>query len=211
MSSKSSVVSAFTDEQASRLTGLSVGRLRYWDRTGFFSPSLAAENRRVAFSRVYTFNDLLSLQVLKKLLDDMHCSLQHLRDVKAELQKLDDGGWTSTTLFVLNKRVVFHDPSLDEFYEPVSNQKVFRIPLQIVHSNMKAAVEKLWERPEATIGHFERKRRVAYNAEVISGTRVTVQSIIDFIEAGYSDEEIVEEFPIIDIRDVRSVREKRAA
>ncbi|PIV76514.1 MAG: hypothetical protein COW55_01255 [Rhodobacteraceae bacterium CG17_big_fil_post_rev_8_21_14_2_50_65_11] len=88
VSSKSSVVSAFTDEQASRLTGLSVGRLRYWDRTGFFSPSLAAENRRVAFSRVYTFNDLLSLQVLKKLLDDMHCSLQHLRDVKGSCREV---------------------------------------------------------------------------------------------------------------------------
>lgn len=211
MISQSSVISAFTDEQAARLTGLSVGRLRHWDRTGFFSPSLAAENRRVAFSRVYTFRDLLSLQVLKKLRVDLKCSLQHLRAVKEKLQRLDDGGWTSTTLFVLNRKVVFHDPSRDEFYEPVSNQRVLKIPLQVVHSNMRAAVEELWKRPKSTIGRFERKRRVAYNAEVISGTRVTVQSVIDFIEAGYSDEEIVEEFPTIDILDVSTIRENRAA
>jgi MerR HTH family regulatory protein len=38
------VISAFTEEQAARLTGVTVHRLRHWDRTRFFVPSLAAAN-----------------------------------------------------------------------------------------------------------------------------------------------------------------------
>lgn len=38
------VVSAFTEEQVSRLTGISHRQLRYWDSTKFFVPSLAYEN-----------------------------------------------------------------------------------------------------------------------------------------------------------------------
>jgi MerR HTH family regulatory protein len=50
-------------DQAAKLTGLTVHRLRHWDRTGFFVPSFAAKNRRSPFSRVYSFKDLLSLRL----------------------------------------------------------------------------------------------------------------------------------------------------
>ena len=33
------VIAAFSEEHVSRLTGLSKTQLRYWDQTGFFTPS----------------------------------------------------------------------------------------------------------------------------------------------------------------------------
>ena len=211
LQSSNSIVSAFTDEQTARLTGLSVEQLRNWDRTGFFSPALAAENRRSAFSRIYTFQDLLSLHVLKALKNDYGCSLQHLRQVKKELAKLGQGSWSDFTLYVLNKRVVIHDKKSSDFYEPVDGQKVFKIPLRVVQRNMQNAVNELWERPASSIAKTEKRRRVAGFKEVLSGTRVTIDSIRDFITAGYSDNEIVEEFPSISIVDVQFVRERLAA
>jgi len=207
---KDTVISAFSDEQTARLVGLSVAQLRNWDRTGFFTPALASENRRQAYSRVYTFADLLSLQVLKKLRKDMGCSLQHLREVKEKLQALPDAGWSNTTLYVLNRRVVFHDQEKDEFYEPVSNQTVLKIPLEIVRSDMKSAVRRLWARDENEIGRQSRVRRVVQNQTVIAGTRVTVQSILDFYEAGYTVKQILAEFPTLNRVDVELVIEEAA-
>jgi MerR HTH family regulatory protein len=52
MSSKT-VITAFSDEQVERLTGVTRQQLRYWDRTGFFRPTFASEDRRAAYSRIY--------------------------------------------------------------------------------------------------------------------------------------------------------------
>lgn len=204
------VVSAFTDEQAARLVGLSVSQLRNWDRTGFFKPSLAAQNRRLAYSRIYTFSDLLSLQVLKTLRKDMGCSLQHLREVKAKLSELQDADWANTTLYVLNKRVVFRDPTNDEFYEPVDGQRVLKIPLRVVRSDMKSAVKGLWSRDDDSIGQITKVRRIAQSKEVFAGTRITVQSVIDFWRAGYSVDQIIREFPTLSELDIRNAIEDAA-
>lgn len=204
------VVSAFTDEQTARLTGLSVAQLRNWDRTGFFNPSLASSDRRKAFSRIYTFSDLLSLQVLKTLRIDMGCSLQHLREVKAKLTSLRDAQWSNTTLFVLNKRVVFHDRENDEYYEPVSNQKVLKIPLRVVKSDMKSAIKGMWSREEHDLGKISKTRRVVQHQPVFAGTRIPVKSVIDFWEAGYSIDQIIGEYPTLTEADVKSAIEEAA-
>ena len=67
MSIISNVVMAFSEEHVARLTGITVHQLRYWDRTGFFHPAFAADDRKVAFSRVYSFKDVVSLRVLNIL------------------------------------------------------------------------------------------------------------------------------------------------
>jgi uncharacterized protein (DUF433 family) len=140
----------------------------------------------------------------------MGCSLQHLREVKMKLEALEDADWANTTLFVLNKKCVFHDKNRDEFYEPVSQQKVLRIPLQVVHSDMRKAVKGLWKRNEDEIGQISKKRRVVHQEPVFSGTRITVRSVIDFWEAGYSVDDILREFPTLTERDVEAVIEDAA-
>jgi DNA-binding transcriptional MerR regulator len=71
------VIAAYSEGQAARLTGISVGQLRYWDRTEFFRPEFACEERRAAFSRIYSYLDLISLKVIARLRDET--SLQQLR------------------------------------------------------------------------------------------------------------------------------------
>lgn len=196
------VISAFTDEQASRLAGLTVHRLRHWDRTGFFVPSFAAENRRSPFSRVYSFRDLLSLQVLKALRIDLGCSLQHLREVKDKLAHLGDDRWSHTTLYVLNRRVVFHDEQTGELREPVSGQAVLQIPLRVVRRNMQAAVDDLSKRDATDVGRIVQRRNVSHNAPVLAGTRIPVAAIKRLSEDGFSPRQIVDQYPSLTDDDV---------
>src|SRR4051794_6182220 len=107
---ESSVVAAFTEDQAAKLTGISVRQLRYWDRTGFFVPTLAYEDRRQPYSRLYSFRDLVCLKVVSALRNEASVSLPHLREVKEKLSHLGDDLWAKTVLYVLKRRVVFHNP-----------------------------------------------------------------------------------------------------
>lgn len=211
MVAQSKVVSAFTDEQVARLTGLSVQQLRHWDRTGFFVPSMANPNRRMALSRVYSFLDLLELQVIKTLRKDHKCSLKHLRDVKARLEEIGENRWSKVVLYVLNRRVIVYDQQKDQLEDVVSSQQVLKIPLEIVKSDMRKRISQLWARPEDLVGSFDKKRNVVHNSLVISGTRVPVSAIVDYINDGFSDDVIVSEFPSVTISDVKAVRESQAA
>src|SRR5437867_8170175 len=98
-----SVIAAFSEEQVERLTGLTTHRLRYWDRTNFFRPTFGEDNRRVPYSRVYSFKDVASLRVLAILINQYNVSLQHLRQVSDRLKHLNEDRWTKTNLYVLNR------------------------------------------------------------------------------------------------------------
>ena len=199
------VVSAFTEEQVQRLTGVSLSRLRYWDRTKFFSPSLAFENRRLAYSRIYTFNDVASLRVLSVLVSQYNVQLSHLREVAPRLDGMDNSAWTRTTLYVLNRKVIFDDPESGRQREIVSGQYMIGIRLSEILSDTKRDVEALSIRSSDKVGKIIKTRTVAHNVPVISGTRIPVRSVQEFYEAGYTVEQILNEYPSLTTEDVKAV------
>jgi uncharacterized protein (DUF433 family) len=201
------IVSAFTEEQVERLTAISVHQLRHWDRTGFYHPEFADENRRNPYSRVYSFKDLVSLQILRTLRNELKVSLQHLREVKDKLAHLGDDRWSKTILYVLNKKVVFHDGESDERREVVSGQFVLQIPLKVVKADMESAVRDIQKRDPKKIGTIERNRRVSHNAWVVGGTRIPVDAIMSFHKAGYGIEQIIQEYPDITRQDIMAAIE----
>jgi hypothetical protein len=58
------VIRAFTLESVERLTGVTQRQLKYWDDTDFFKPEYGYENRRIPYSRLYSFQDVVALHVL---------------------------------------------------------------------------------------------------------------------------------------------------
>jgi DNA-binding transcriptional MerR regulator len=181
--SSSVVVSAFTEDHVERLTGVSQRQLRYWDRTGFFVPSLAYEDRRSPYSRLYSFRDVVSLKIVSALRNDANVPLPHLREVKEKLAHLGDDLWATTTLYVLNRRVIFDSPDMNRREEVVSGQVMLQIPLKVVSGNTEEAVRALRKREDAAIGKIERRKNVAHNQAVIAGTRIPVRSVKAFAEA----------------------------
>ena len=68
----------FTSLSASRFTGCTGNQLRYWDKIGLLKPSVQRTGGRPGVRRLYSFRDLVSLKVVKSLLDG-GMSLQRVR------------------------------------------------------------------------------------------------------------------------------------
>lgn len=206
----SDVIAAFSEDHVYRLTGLSKGRLRYWDRTGFFAPSYADENPRLPFSRIYSFKDIVALRVLEMLRVQNGVPLQHLRKVAHSLSELGDDKWTTTNLWVLNKRVVLQ-PAGQLPREVVSGQYVLPIELKKIVADTANAIQTMRTRPDNAIGQVVKIRGVSRNAWVISGTRIRVDSIKRLDEDGYTVEQIIAEYPDLMADDVRAALEHAKA
>ncbi len=76
----------FTAEQASRFTGCTAHQLRYWDRIGLVRPSVQETGGRPGVRRLYSFRDLVSLKVIRSLLEG-GMSLQRVRRAYDYLRK----------------------------------------------------------------------------------------------------------------------------
>lgn len=205
------VIGAFSEEHASRLSGVSLNQLRAWDRDGFFCPSYGVEKRHVPYGRIYSFRDIVSLRVLNDLRNNKKIPLSHLRAVSNKLAHLGDAKWTSTTLYVLGKRVVLDDPRTNSREDALSGQRIFDIPLRVVIASTRRAVRELNRRAGDQVGQVSRARFVAQNVPVLAGTRIPVASIRDFADAGYSVSKIIREYPGLTERDVQAALEYSSA
>lgn len=200
----SNVVAAFSEEQVERMTGLTKGRLRYWARTDFFCPSFVEEEQRLAFSRFYSFKDVVALRTLEMLRVQNSVPLQHLRKVAAKLSHLKDDLWTKTTLFVVNKEVSFVNPETGKPEGVLSGQYLLGIPLRQVIEDTSAEIIAISRRREETVGHVARTRSIVRNAWVVAGTRIPLGAIRRLYEDGYSDIQIIEEYPVLKPEDIRA-------
>lgn len=206
MSQQSSVIGAFGEEDAIKLSGVTLSQLRLWDRNGILNASYAKENRRQPYSRVYSFRDLVSLRVLNRLRNEYHVSGQHLKEVSDTLAHMGDDRWISTTLFVLNRKVVFDDPLTDLRREIVGGQRVFDIPLKAAVSDTHKAIRKLNERTSDELGKVTKKRFLMNNQTVFDGTRIPVSTVIHYLERGYSDKRILSDYPDLAPSDIDAAR-----
>lgn len=211
--STGNIIAAFSEDDVERLTGITIHQLRYWDRTRFFVPSLAANDRRVAMSRVYTFRDVVCLKVLNTIRNELKVPLPRLREAKEKLAHLGEDAWAKATLYILNRQVVVHNPETNRKEEIVSGQGILQIPLQAVADDLEKSVRALRERPAETVGKIVKHRGTAANKPVIAGTRIPVKSIKAFADAGYSIDQIREQYPVLTEEDIRAALayDRRAA
>src|SRR5260370_29558233 len=141
-----SVLAAFSEEHVSRVTGLSIVRLRYWARTGFFQPSFVEDDPRLPYSRFYSFKQVVALRALEMLRVQNGVPLQHLRKVAEKLSELKPDYWAATTLYAINRRVVFEDPISGKPQEVLSGQYLIGIPLVRVIEDTRQEVSQMQKR-----------------------------------------------------------------
>lgn len=209
-----SLVHAFTIDQVSRLTGLSRRQLESWDRDGFFTPSLASENRRRPLSRICPLQDVMSLRVLNTLRNDLKISLPHLKAVKEKCSELGQDAWHRVTLYVVKRKVVFYEPEMGSegtMREIVDGQGVLQIPLESVHEITRKLVSSLLNCERDDIGQLSKDRGVVHNTKVVKGTRGPVTAIRSLAEDGYSKDDIVDQYPMLKRQDVEAALSGQAA
>lgn len=206
----STVLLAFSVDHAASLTLISKARLTRWDREGFFSPEYAdPEDHGNPYSRVYSFVDLVGLRTLAILTDKHRISLGELRKTYPELAKKVKRPWSDTQLSVLNGKVVWDLDKLPRDRHGQLAGKHIELPTVASEIAEKAAALKVRDRNQ--IGATERHKFIAHNARVLAGTRIPVVAVESFINAGYGDQAIVDEYPSLDLFDVSTVRRNMKA
>lgn len=205
MTNVTNVFTAFSVEHAARVTGLSKTRLSRWDKLGFFSPENADDDDRGnAYSRVYSFADLVGLRALAVLTDEHGISIQELKKTAPELAKRSMRPWSEISLAVVKKKVVW---DLETIPRDRHGQLIGAfIPLETIATQVAERAERLRNRNMSLLGSTERHRFIAHNAEVLAGTRIPVKTVESFIDAGYSDKDIIAEYPTLTKIDVQFVR-----
>lgn len=203
-----SIIGAFSEEQVSRLTGLTQAQLRGWNRNNFIRPEFkVGDDPRKPFSYIYSFKDLLKLRVLNQLRNVYSVSMPELKRVERELAHMGDEKWTSQKLWVHNRKVVFVEPESSRRREVSSRQFVAEIPLEVVTSDARQDILRLNHRSVDQIGRVEKRKHVHSSEPVFAGTRITVTAVQGYLSAGLREAEIIAQFPGLEPGDVAAARE----
>jgi uncharacterized protein (DUF433 family) len=201
-----SSIMAFSPEQARKLTGLTEAQLRYWDKTGFFSPRYVDEERHGAYSRIYSYRDVVGLRALAEMRKDV--SVQELRKVGEWLASHYEEPWSSLTFYLAGRRVFLDEPESGELVagRPVG-QVAMRVEMAKVARRVDAAVDELRKRRPDQIGQVAQNRYIVHNVPVLSGTRIPTAAVWDFHEAGYDSAAIMHEYPTLTPEDIHAAIE----
>ena len=200
-------LSAFSLPTASRLTEISERRLKRWDKTGFFQPSLADPNRRRHYSRIYSFRDIVALRTIREL-GRRGVSHHRLRELGEYLKRLPDADWVSQKVYVCGKTVYFTYEDLLIANRPLGQIALgddSTFDLQPVMRDVEHRVSKLRERSADEIGRIDSDRYIMQGQPVLAGTRIPTSAVFEFIEEGLSFEELRAEFPRLTDEDFRAV------
>ena len=209
---------AFSAQDVSRLTGLSLRQLALWDRDGFFVPRYANEDRRLPYSRVYDFRDVVGLRTLALLRNKYNVSRQQLVKINDWLKQHHETPWSSLRFYVGGGKVYFDDPETGGHmvgFKP--GQTAFAFEMDEVERTMSDAAERLKERTPEQIGRVVRNRHVLRNQPVLDGTRVPTAAVWNYHEDGYDTAAILRAYPRLTADDIdaaltyeRSLRQQRA-
>lgn len=201
--SRNTLIAVFSEDHVERLTGLTKGQLKSWDRAGFFAPRYAYEDRHAPYSRVYSFQDVVGLRTIAVLMKHYRISLQQLRKVAQELIRRGYGHWAEVKLYVLKRQVYFRRPKSSEV-EGVWDGQLAMVPVIDVINDVESRVRELKKRDDSQLGHIERHKHVVRNSTVVAGTRIPTAAIRRFKEAGYSIQQIVKQYPTLTVKDVQA-------
>lgn len=203
-------IEAFTTEHAARATKVSVYRIRYWDSKRVLSPSLLkTQRKRAKYNRLYTFEDLVGLKAIAELRDSYNVPLQQLRNIGSWLNSRYDRPWSSLRFHVIGSgrhaEVLFRDPDEGMLVSATRRgQASFQYDLEPIAREIAENVIQLRQRTVDQVGKIRQHRDVISNAPVLDGTRIPTAAVWDFHQAGYSVEEIIDEYPRLTPVDIQS-------
>ncbi|MCL5772206.1 MAG: MerR family transcriptional regulator [Actinobacteria bacterium] len=143
-------VNYYKSQDVCKLTGLTYKQLDYYDRTKFLTPSI---NKALGYGskRMYSFNDLLKLKVVKNLLD-AGISLHKIRKTKKYLEMTGDSDDFLRVTLISDGNTVYACYSDKEIIDTLnSGQAVFGIALEKVYNKLKEDVGKFLSNNEQNV------------------------------------------------------------
>lgn len=140
-----SMEAGFRGPQVCKIVGITYRQLDYWARTGLAAPTLQPAHGSGS-QRLYSFEDLVHLKLIKKLLD-AGISLQRVRDAIVYLNELGDD--ISDVTLASDGTSIYACKSPNEFVDLLRRgQGVFGIAIGPVVDEVEASVSELKPKTE---------------------------------------------------------------
>lgn len=190
-------------DRAARIADLSRRQVDYWSRTGVVRPTIDTRITKRPI-RLYEFADLMSLMVAAEL-KERGLSLQHIRTVVERLRKAGyDSPLSQLTYATQGKRLYFQHPDGGWEGDALPGQGVLRQILKL--EPMRNRIRAAGQRSREQVGKVERRKGTLGYKPVFAGTRVPVDTVCRYIDAGKTADEIIEAFPTLEHADVDAAR-----
>jgi DNA-binding transcriptional MerR regulator len=127
--------------RAAKLAGITYRQLDYWARQNYVRPSLV-DAKGSGSQRLYSFQDLLKLKVMKRLLDQ-GMSLQKTRGAIEALEKTGEDVASARLVLAGNQALLVHSDG--EVSDVLSGQGVLALvlPMSGVVQELEAAITTL--------------------------------------------------------------------
>ncbi len=207
----------FTSNQVLRLTGVTKRRLDYWIHQDLVAPDISKARGRGTV-RLFSFENLLEVRVAVWL-RSKNVSLQLIRKIVAKLKKRGLDHPLSAVAFAVvepparyGRAKPAREPDIvlqleDGSWETgvLSGQKVMEmaLPLKRFRDELTQSVGEDRKRHKR-VGRVERRRGVLGSTPVIAGTRIPVSAVWSLHKAGYTNVQILANYPGLEIGDVRA-------
>lgn len=132
----------YKSTEVCKIVGLTYKQLDYYDRTNFITPSISKADG-YGTKRMYSFNDLLKLKIIKKLLE-AGISLQKIRKTKKYVEEIEKNNDALLKVTLISDgNTVYACNSDKEIIDTLnSGQAVFGIALGKVYIDLKEDIEK---------------------------------------------------------------------
>lgn len=189
----------FPAEEVSKLTGLSVPRLREWQR-GLVKPGMG---------QLYNFRDLVELRTLTRLIEG-GLTTRKLRQASEYLRKFSDRPWSELKLGVSSDRQLALWHPDDGAWATASGKPVGQFLLAFavdeVEESLKREVSQSRKRPSDDYGRIVSERGICGSRLRFAGTRVTLDRVVQDLKAGRSQTSILKSYPTLVKADVEAAK-----
>lgn len=194
---------AFTRGRVSRLAGIDVEKLDYWDKTHLVGVAHRAHLSERNEVRLYGFADLLEVLIISELVR-RGVSKRYVRDIVRHVRDLDyrmgELRWA-----IAGSRVHFQAPD-GEWEDGERSQFVAAEVLDL--DELRNRIRRSTEREDGTEGRIEKRRGALGSKPLVAGTRVPVATIEHYLREGFDTDRILASFPILSELDVEAVRRR---
>ncbi|HUC26356.1 MAG TPA: DUF433 domain-containing protein [Streptosporangiaceae bacterium] len=200
---------AFQDTRAARLAHVSLGRLRYWEETQLVVPSVHRRISERNTVRLYGFQDMLALLVVALLRTERGMSLQHIRRVVAHLRSRGYQAPLRELKFAtLGHQIYFQHPDGSWEGDLQPDQIVLEETIRL--EPLRARISHAAHDREGKAGRIVTRRGVMGSKPIFSGTRILVDTVRSYLDAGYDDDSILKEYPSLTLADITAARDYAA-
>lgn len=203
---------AFDDQRAARLAGISLATLRRWERLEFVKPSVTRKISPRNTVRLYGFADLEALLVVATLRDHGRFTTRLIRRVIQRLAISYRHPLTELRFAISPDRREIYFQHPDGTWEGSSHpgQVILSevLDLEMIRAQIRSAA--FAKRTEG-LGTVVRQRKVMGRRAVFAGTRIPVDTVVEYLEDGCDDATIIEAFPRLTAEDIGVARSQLAA